>query len=72
MNKTKKIRVYTEDNHSNTSMWLKFLIHPIKSYWGDGTREWKIYEPEFLFYRKYFKLSQDVKNSDAAFLPLKL
>ena len=72
MNKIKRIRVYTVENHSNRNMWLKFLIHPIKSYWGDGTKEWKIYESEFLFYKKYFKLSQDVKNSDVAFLPLTL
>ena len=72
MNKIKKINVYTVKNHSDKNMWLKFLIHPIKSYWGDGTKDWKIYESEFLFYKKYFKLSQDVKNSDAAFLPLTL
>ncbi len=72
MNKIKKINVYTVKNHSNSDMWLKFLIHPIKSYWGDGTKEWKIYASEFLFYKKYFELSQDVKNSDAAFLPLTL
>ena len=72
MNKIKKINVYTAKNHSDKNMWLKFLIHPIKSYWGDGTKDWKIYESEFLFYKKYFKLSLDVKNSDAAFLPLTL
>ena len=72
MNKIKKINIYTAKNHSNKNMWLKFLIHPIKSYWGDGTKDWKIYESEFLFYKKYFKLSLDVKNSDAAFLPLTL
>lgn len=72
MNKIKKINIYTAKDHSNRNMWLKFLIHPIKSFWGDGTEDWKIYEPEFLFYKKYFKLSKDVKNSDAAFLPLTL
>ena len=33
----KPIKVFTEKNHGESKDWRNYLIHPIRSYWGDGT-----------------------------------
>lgn len=68
----KIIRVFTEKNHGEAKDWRDNLIHPIRAYWGDGTAEWEKWEKDFVFYKKYFVLSDEPQNSDIAFLPFTL
>ena len=67
-----KINIYTEDNHALKKDWLHFLIHPIKSFWGDGTLDWDNHKQDFIFFKSYFTITKDIKKADVAFLPLTL
>jgi hypothetical protein len=67
----KKIRVYTE-NHAPIFFWLNHLVHPVRAFWGDGTEDWPKWEKDFLFYKNYFEITFDIKESDIGFLPLTL
>ncbi len=49
MEKIDNIKFYTEKNHSLKKDWLKYLIHPIKAHWGDGTSEWGRHKESFKF-----------------------
>ena len=72
MEKIDNIKIYTEKNHSLKKDWLKYLIHPIKAYWGDGTLEWDRHKESFKFHKLYFTITEDIKKADVAFLPLTL
>ena len=72
MKKIDSIKIYTEQNHSLKKDWLKYLIHPIKAYWGDGTIDWDKYKESFKFHKLYFTITEDITKADAAFLPLTL
>jgi hypothetical protein len=72
MLKRDKIKIYTEKDHSLKKDWLKFLIHPIKSYWGDGTSDWDKYKGSFEYHKSYFTITEDIRRADLAFLPLTL
>jgi len=72
MLKKDKIKIYTEKNHSFKNDWLKFLIHPIKAYWGDGTSDWDKYKQNFEYHKSYFTITEDIIRADLAFLPLTL
>ena len=72
MEKIDNIKIYTEKNHSLKKDWLKYLIHPIKAYWGDGTLEWSRHKESFKFHKLYFTITEDIKKADVAFLPLTL
>ena len=45
----KPIRVFTEKDHGEPKDWRNHLIHPIRSYWGDGTAEWGKWKKDFDF-----------------------
>ena len=47
----KPISVFTEVDHGETEHWRDYLIHPIRSYWGDGTAEWEKWKLDFEFYK---------------------
>ena len=64
--------VYSEDDHGDAKDWRNYLIHPIRSYWGDGTLEWDKWEKHFDFYKSIFVLSDKPQNADVAFLPFTL
>ncbi len=66
------INLYTEITHSDETSWLNHLIHPIRAYWGDGTKEWSKWSDDFLFYKDYFKIVENTIESDVGFLPLTL
>ena len=66
------INLYTDQTHSDETSWLKYLIHPIRAHWGDGTKEWSEWKDNFLFYKDYFKIVENAKESDVGFLPLTL
>ena len=66
------ISFYTEESHSDETSWLKYLIHPIRAYWGDGTKEWSKWKDNFSFYKDYFKIVRNIKDCDVGFLPLTL
>ena len=68
----KPISVFTEKDHGETEHWRDNLIHPIRAYWGDGTADWEKWKLDFEFYKKYFVLSNELQNSDVAFLPFTL
>jgi len=68
----KPIKVFTEKNHGESKDWRNYLIHPIRSYWGDGTIDWEKWKKDFDFYKTYFVLSDKPENSDVAFLPFTL
>ncbi len=68
----KPIRVFTEKDHGEPKDWRNHLIHPIRSYWGDGTVEWERWKDDFTFYKDYFKIANNIKESDVGFLPLTL
>ena len=72
MKKMDSIRIYTEKNHSFKKDWLRYLIHPIKAYWGDGTSKWVEQSDNFKFHKLYFTITSDITKADAAFLPLTL
>ena len=72
MEKIDSIKIYTEQNHSLKKDWLKYLIHPIKAYWGDGTIDWDKYKESFKFHKLYFTITEDIIKADVAFLPLTL
>ena len=48
------LKIYTEKGHADTKDWLKYLIHPIRAWWGDGTSEWKTWALGFEFYNECF------------------
>ena len=64
------LKIYTEKGHANAKDWLKYLIHPIRAWWGDGTSEWKTWALDFEFYKSLFVLTDEIVNSDAVFLPM--
>ena len=66
------ISLYTDKTHADQTSWLNHLIHPVRAYWGDGTREWEKWKENFIFYKNYFKIVEDIKESDVGFLPLTL
>jgi len=66
------INVYTEQTHSDETSWLGHLIHPIRAYWGDGTKEWSKWSDNFLLYKDYFKIVENTIESEVGFLPLTL
>jgi len=67
----RKIRVYT-GNYGSEKYWLKYLVHPVRAFWGDGTKDWPKWEDDFHFYKKYFILVDTPEKSDVGFLPLTL
>ena len=72
MEKLNNFRIYTEQNHSLEKDWLKYLIHPIKAYWGDGTLDWGKHKENFKFHKLYFRITVNITKADVAFLPLTL
>ena len=64
------LKIYTEKGHADTKDWLKYLIHPIRAWWGDGTSEWKTWALGFEFYKSLFVLTDEIVDSDAVFLPM--
>jgi len=64
------LKIYTEKGHANAKDWLKYLIHPIRAWWGDGTSEWKVWALDFEFYKSLFVLTDEIVDSDAVFLPM--
>ena len=68
----KQVKVYAEQGHAEEKDWLRHLIHPIRSWWGDGTAQWEQWAPGFEFYKDLFVLSEEIKESDAVFLPMTL
>lgn len=66
------INLYTEQTHSDETSWLNHLIHPIRAFWGDGTREWSKWSDNFLHYKDHFKIVTNTIESDVGFLPLTL
>ena len=68
----KKILVYTQEGHADKTAWVNHLVHPIRAYWGDGTSEWLKHKKNFVFLKKYFELTDSVKDCEVAFLPFTL
>ncbi len=68
----KKILVYTQEGHAEKPEWINHLVHPIRSYWGDGTSKWEKYKKSFIFFKKYFELTDNVEECEVAFLPFTL
>tara|TARA_S200000501_G_scaffold243608_1_gene228076 strand:+ start:206 stop:1279 length:1074 start_codon:yes stop_codon:yes gene_type:complete len=68
----KKILVYTQGGHADKTAWVNHLVHPVRAYWGDGTSEWLKHKKDFVFFTKYFELTDNVKDCEVAFLPLTL
>ena len=66
------IKVYTENWHAAEEDWLRYLIHPIRAWWGDGTHEWEQWANGFDFYKQLFVLTDKIVDSDAVFLPMTL
>ena len=66
------IKVYAEKDHADKKYWLRYLISPIKAYWGDGTLDWHRWEDDFKYYKKIFILENKLENADVVFLPLTL
>jgi len=66
------IEVYAEQGHAEEKDWLRYLIHPIRAWWGDGTSQWEQWVPNFEFYKDLFVLSDEIQDSDAVFLPMTL
>ena len=68
----RKLVVYAESGHANKNDWLRYLVHPVRAFWGDGTDEWENWKTNFQFYKNYFLLTDDVSKSEIGFLPLTL
>lgn len=68
----KRILVYTQEGHADKSTWVNHLVHPIRAYWGDGTSEWPKYKNSFIFFKKYFELTDNAEDCEVAFLPFTL
>ena len=68
----KQVKVYAEQGHAEEKDWLRHLIHPIRAWWGDGTAQWDQWASGFEFYKDLFVLSDEIKESDAVFLPMTL
>ena len=68
----KRVKVYTEQGHSEEKDWLRHLIHPIRAWWGDGTDQWERWAPGFEFYKNLFVLTDEISDSDVVFLPMSL
>ena len=66
------IKVYAEKGHATEKDWVNHLVHPIRAFWGDGTKDWPKWEKGFLFYKDYFVLTDIPNDSDVSFLPLTL
>ena len=64
------LKVFTENWHADEKDWLKYLIHPIRAWWGDGTTEWDEWATNFKFYKHLFILTDDLVDSDIVFLPM--
>lgn len=69
---SKPLKVYAEKNHADEKYWLRYLINPIKAYWGDGTVDWPCWEENFRYYKKNFIIEDKLENADVVFLPLTL
>ena len=54
----KQVKIYAEQGHAEEKDWLRHLIHPIRSWWGDGTAQWEQWAPGFEFYKDFFVLSR--------------
>jgi len=66
------IKVYAENGHAGQGNWLRYLIHPIRAWWGDGTAQWERWASGFEFYKNLFVLSDEIADSDVVFLPMSL
>lgn len=66
------IKVYTENWHAAENDWLRYLIHPIRAWWGDGTPDWEQWANGFDLYKHLFVLTNNIVDSDVVFLPMTL
>jgi hypothetical protein len=65
-----KLKIYSDASHAEQQHWIRYLVHPLKAFWGDGTDEWPQYEPDFAFYRDVFELVSDINAAEICVLPM--
>lgn len=64
------IRIYTEHSHAEESYWQRFLVHPVRAFWGDGSPQWGEYESAFAFFKDIFQIVPEVEQADIVVLPM--
>jgi hypothetical protein len=67
-----RINIFVPEGHAETEFWLRYLIHPLKAFWGDGTANWSDHESDFRFYEPYFNPTSTINSAECAFLPMTL
>lgn len=66
-----KIKIYSPPppDHAAKGFWQRYLIHPLRIFFGDGSAEWTKYEPAFSFYKKLYEHTEDPRLTDIHVLP---
>ena len=67
-----QMKIYSPSGHAAPKDWQRFLIHPLRTFWGDGSDRWEEYAHAFAFYRELFQPVDTIDTSDAVFLPLSI
>lgn len=65
-----KLKVYSPTGHADPQYWQRFLVHPVRAFWGDGSDRWDEYGPSFEFYKDLFTLTETIEEADVVFLPM--
>lgn len=68
---TRKIRIYSQSpvEHALKKDWQRYLIHPLRFFFGDGTPEWPQYEQAFSFYQELYDYTEHLEAADIHVLP---
>lgn len=69
---SQKLKVYSPAGHASSQYWHRFLVHPVRAFWGDGSDKWNEYAPSFEFYKDLFSLTEKIEEANAVFLPMSI
>lgn len=66
------LRIYSPEPklHASEDLWQRFLIHPLRIFFGDGSPEWPQYRHSFEFYERLYKYEPNPQIADYHVLPL--
>ena len=64
------LKIYTDSSLAPIDHRIRYLLHPIRAYWGDGTDRWDEYKVGFEFYKHLYEIVDTLEEADLAILPM--
>jgi hypothetical protein len=66
-----RIKIFCQDpdRHALKNLWQRYMIHPLRIFYGDGSLNWDLYKADFKFYENLYHLVDDPIIADFHVLP---